>query len=800
MVVLKSELILVDKMSKPLQDVVKNINATQLAFNNLGKSGGIFNKMSSDIERARVPITKLKTDMNSINGTKLSGAVNSVNNLTGATQKSIGVFRQLRYSILNTYIMLMAVKSTIKTIANATTSVDQFNRSMARLELVDKSFNGVNANIDTFYNKILSSSKRARESFNETAQQVSKLGLQAQHAFSGTDELIKFTELATKSFKIAGTTAESQRAAMHQLTQALASNRLQGEEFNSILENMPQLVDMLKKKLGTTHAELRKMASAGQISATVIKEAMFESAKEIEENFSNLPYTIGERFLDVSRAFQDAMRPVYQRLGELANSSEFIAFIEHLKGTAVSIAGLIMTVINGFQNMLGWIRQNKWALDLLGSSLTGILTILIAVKSISAFKNMLEAIKMIPLPLLAIIVIVSAIIFIARQMGYEWGEIFRGIANVVIEVWNIILMVVTAIIATIVGVAVIIANLVLATINYMIGVMYEFGAVIKNVWIWIQNLWGNVWTAIYNFFIDRIYDIEMGIYNLQVGWATMVANIKNAWGRGMNWLLQKGADFINGFIGLTNSLADSLNNSKLFKGINKVLEMAGKGPIEFGKASLVSFNKLSTDASADLSGITKPTKGKHLTYENKEFIDRIGEFNKGASTLEYANFGEAFMGVFDFMDRFHIDKLKGDEISGDRATGPSSGGITRDEDDLSSFLDDFLKNSGNNLPDGLGGGGSGGGDGSGGGGKGKSPNVGTVDKIKEPIKLSDEAMKLFKQIRDGSFSRGYATIAPNIYLTYTSNNQGSSDEAVEKNAKHLEKMILEELSTNLRLP
>lgn len=767
MALLRAELVFIDKTTKPLQSIIGHLNAVQKSFRGLDTSGGVFRTASADIQGLNAPLAR---------------ATQSVEVLNRSAKKSVGTFRQLRYSILNAFIMIMALKSTARTITSLTDGIDQFNRTMARLDLVDRQFNSLNPNVDLFYRKILDGSERARISFDELAQQVSKLGLQAGHAFSGTDEIIRFSELASKSFKIAGTSAESQRAAMYQLTQALASNRLQGDEFRSIIENMPQLTDMLNKKLGTTHAELRALASEGKISARVIKDAMFENADEIERRFRALPYTIGERFMDVKRTFEDAMRPFYEMMGRMANSPEFIQFIEYWKQQARDLAQTLQDIVLWLQRTYRWLQENKWAVDLVVSALHGVLAALIAINAQKAFVAMKASIALMNPYLLAVVAIVAAIIFIARRMGYTWEEIWFGMKVVVSVFYNTLVGIIGAIVMIVAMLGIGIYNMLVGLVNVFMGTIYALFAIFNNIAVFFVNAWEAVKEFFINSWVDMKYNAQMSIYHLRLGWAQFIANLKNAWGNGMNWLIDKAEAFANAFIGLINKLVDSLNGSKLLSGLNKVLSLAGMGTIEFGKVGNVSWGRLNTDHGIDPTGLTAPVRGEYYTKKAAEAYMSVADmFSKGMNTYEYmdldgamTDIGAAISGMMWFPERKKNEYF-------DHEAGSDYDRYMKDTESFLSGAD--------GLPE----------QGTGTGGSGKAPNVGSVGKIKEPVKLSDETMKLFRRIADGEFLRGYATINPNIYLTYTSNNMGSSDEAVEKSARTLERMILEELSTNLKI-
>lgn len=142
--------------------------------------------------------------------------------------------------------------------------------------------------------EIYASAMRARTAYTDTAAVISKLGLTAGEAFAGTDEMIVFTELMSKNFAVGGASSTERASAMYQLTQAMASGRLQGDEYRSIIENAPLLAkaieDYMRNVQGAT-GTMKEWASEGMLTADVIKAAMFRNAQEVEDRFAKLPMT-----------------------------------------------------------------------------------------------------------------------------------------------------------------------------------------------------------------------------------------------------------------------------------------------------------------------------------------------------------------------------------------------------------------------------------------------------------------------------------------------------------------------------
>lgn len=130
--------------------------------------------------------------------------------------------------------------------------------------------------------------QRSRASYLTTARAISQMGLAAGDAFSNNDELLAFTETLNKQFVIAGTGAQQIEAATLQLTQALASGVLRGDELNSVFENAPLIVQSIADYLGVSIGEIRSMAAEGKLTADVVKNAVLSSADEVKKASWNL--------------------------------------------------------------------------------------------------------------------------------------------------------------------------------------------------------------------------------------------------------------------------------------------------------------------------------------------------------------------------------------------------------------------------------------------------------------------------------------------------------------------------------
>lgn len=171
-------------------------------------------------------------------------------------------------------------------------------------------------------NKIMASAQRSRASYIDTAASVAKLGLVAHDAFGNNDELIRFSELINKNFVIGGAGASEQRSARLQLTQALGSGRLQGDEYRSIIENAPLLANSIEdymRNVRGMEGAMKDWAAQGLLTTEVIKAAVFSSADEVEERFSQMSLTWGQVLTMMGNSAITFFRPVLKFINLLAN-------------------------------------------------------------------------------------------------------------------------------------------------------------------------------------------------------------------------------------------------------------------------------------------------------------------------------------------------------------------------------------------------------------------------------------------------------------------------------------------------
>ena len=168
---------------------------------------------------------------------------------------------------------------------------------------------------------IYKSAQKSRGSYASTAEMVGKFGTLAPDAFNSSAEVVNFAEQINKHLALSGASGQAGDAAILQLTQALGSGVLRGEELNSVLEQTPTIAQAIAQYMGTSVGEMRKLASEGQITADVVKNALFATADETNAKFEQMPMTFSQVWQKGINAVQQAAIPV---LNAIAKGATFI--------------------------------------------------------------------------------------------------------------------------------------------------------------------------------------------------------------------------------------------------------------------------------------------------------------------------------------------------------------------------------------------------------------------------------------------------------------------------------------------
>ena len=256
--------------------------------------------------------------------------------------------------------------------AKATAVSDKFASIKARINLINDGSQSTASIMD----KVYQASERTRGSYTDMLDSVAKLNMLAKDTFTSNDEAIRFVEQLNMQFKLSGANVNEISSAMTQLTQAMAAGRLQGDEFNSVMENAPMLAQAISQEMGVPIGQLKELGSEGEITADVIKNALFNSADETQAKFAQMPMTFQEVGQQLSNAMFQAFQPVMEELSSMTASEDFKTAIDGIgvaiQGMAVVATGAIALVKVAFAGIKAVISGTVAHIKMVGTVLNGI--------------------------------------------------------------------------------------------------------------------------------------------------------------------------------------------------------------------------------------------------------------------------------------------------------------------------------------------------------------------------------------------------------------------------------------------
>ena len=257
-------------------------------------------------------------------------------------------------NLMNTIKGAVAAYATIQTVTKALDLSDTLTSTTARLNLMNDELQTT----QDLQNMIYLSAERSRGAYQATADAVSKLGLMAGDAFGSSEEIVAFMEQVNKQFTIAGTETAGIEAAMLQLTQAMGSGVLRGEEYNSILEQAPNIIQAIADYMDVPKGQLKDMAAEGQITADIVKAAMFAAADDTNAKFESMPKTFSQIWTSFQNTALMAFQPVLQRMNEIANSEAFQEFVNNAIEGLSMVAGIALEIFDLLVGVAGAVADN----------------------------------------------------------------------------------------------------------------------------------------------------------------------------------------------------------------------------------------------------------------------------------------------------------------------------------------------------------------------------------------------------------------------------------------------------------
>lgn len=290
------------------------------------------------VDRATAPLRDIEKAM--------GGVVNQTVNLNITLNENSSMQRVVEQSMRQTDSAAKALSGTIGKLVAAFGGITLVKKAMDlsdELTMTQARLNNVNDGLQTtaeLQNLIYQAAQRSRGSYAGMMQTVASLKAQTGDTFSSVREAIAFTELLNKQFKIAGADATAIASTMYNLTQALSTGVLRGQDLNIVMSNAPQIAQRIAKAMGVSVGELKNLASQGQVTSDVVKRAMLDSADDINKQFDNMPKTFGDVGQEIKNIATREFQPIGKMLSDALNSGEVEQGISAIGNAFYIIAGI----------------------------------------------------------------------------------------------------------------------------------------------------------------------------------------------------------------------------------------------------------------------------------------------------------------------------------------------------------------------------------------------------------------------------------------------------------------------------
>lgn len=660
MATIQNTIAMQDRMTPVFNKMIKAMQSTMSVMEQVNRASenalldDLFREAHNDIIKANRSIEELKENMDDVNQ---------------STSRTPTLFNRIGQAAFNVNQILSVTKTALDSISRTANFLDGITQSEARL-------NNVNDGLQTtaeLQDMIYKSAQRTGSAYTTVADTVVSLMNNARDAFGSNAEVIAFAELLNKSFVNAGTSAESASSAMLQLTQALSSGVLQGDEFRSIAESAPAILNAVADYMGKSRAEVKALSSEGKITADVVKNAMFAASEDINTTFASMPITFAQQTQKLKNVAQMAFRDVANTFSNIMNSEQMLTILNSVMSGIQVGAAFAQIAMEGLGGAISFVSNVLTVL----SPLLGFMAIVLMAIGITHIPTLTMALWAKTKALWA-----SSVAWLAQKLAIDasttsvWGFISAMLA----AAWPVGLIVLG-----IIALISILNYFGITTdqiVGFVIGLFYMLLASVYNVVTWMINPFLIFANFLSNLFIDPIGAVKMLFLDMAEFVVSKIAWVAKA--------LEGLINLIPGVeVNMTNGLDNLLNN------------------IQSAKSAL-----------SEATGV------------------------KEAKLLEEINLSSAFKNGYE--DGVNLTNSISDAFSGLNSLGDMFSGAN--QIDYSQF--------GASVPDLSNGVGISGG------------SLDSVGRIEDDVTITDEDIKLLKDIASTDFINSYTTLQPNMTVTF----------------------------------
>lgn len=306
--------------------------------------------------------------------------------------------------------------------------------SLAQLNALSEEFGRVNTQIRTatagleeqseVQQKILASANATRTSYADAANVISKLMSENSELFGSVDEAVKFNDAATMLFKTAGKTNEQIAGLMEAINKSFAKGRVDSETISQLLEQSPEAVVLLNKRLGSTTDQLEQLATDGKITLADLKGVFVDNADTIAQSFGDVRYNV-----------TDALTNIRNQWGLwVADMDESLGISQALGTTMVKAFSTGMDVLRKLQTRIEWLAEKLGGTEklfkligLIAGAAFGVMALPRLLAFLDGLRKMDRAMAGMKLKILAIV----AVIVVLALLVEDFFAFMRGDSSLI---------------------------------------------------------------------------------------------------------------------------------------------------------------------------------------------------------------------------------------------------------------------------------------------------------------------------------------------------------------------------------
>ena len=337
-----------DDMKKSMEQAF-HVNPS--TFKNLGDAQeGMFNKISSSArkvyEETRTPMEQFKAKLAEVNQLLNLGAIDvetyerKVQQLNSELEQTDGKASAAAGGLgkIGSVLAGFASLSFAKSMLDTADAMQSINAQVRQVVSSESEYLAVQRQLLDVANNTRASLESTANLYVSTSRALKDYGYTQQ-------EILQFTEATNNAMAIGGVQAQQQAAALMQLSQALGSGVLQGDEFKSIAEAAPILLDTIAEYMGKSRAEIKKLGSEGQLTADVIFKAISGASEKFGKQAAKMPMTMGQALTVFSNNWQSMVSKLLNDSGAMSGIAAVIKLIaDNLNLVVPIVAGFAVAV------------------------------------------------------------------------------------------------------------------------------------------------------------------------------------------------------------------------------------------------------------------------------------------------------------------------------------------------------------------------------------------------------------------------------------------------------------------------